>query len=48
MRQEQTSNQCLWEQLAETERREQVAKRELQQAQQSLAAYEKLMEKMQA
>ena len=41
-----TSNACLWEQLAESEKREKVLKQELVFTQQSLAASEKVIEKL--
>jgi len=41
-----TSNACLWEQLAEAEKREKVLKQELVFTQQSLAASEKVIEKL--
>ena len=47
-RQQLTSNACLWEQLAEAEKREQIMRQELYYTQQSLASYEKLIEKLQA
>lgn len=48
LKQQLTSNQCLWEQLAESEKREQIMKRELFFTQQSLATCEKIIEKMQS
>jgi hypothetical protein len=41
-----TSNACLWEQLAEAEKREKVLKQELVFTQQSLAASEKVIDKL--
>lgn len=41
-----TSNACLWEQLAEGEKREKVLKQELLYTQQSLAASEKVIDKL--
>jgi hypothetical protein len=47
LKQQLTSNKCLWEQLAESEKREQVMKQELLFTQQSLSTCEKIIEKMQ-
>ena len=47
LKQQLTSNQCLWEQLAESEKRESIMKQELLFTQQSLATCEKIIEKMQ-
>jgi hypothetical protein len=47
LKQQLTSNQCLWEQLAESEKREQIMRQELFFTQQSLATWEKIIEKMQ-
>ena len=41
-----TSNAALWEQLAEAEKREKVLKQELVYTQQSLAASEKVIDKL--
>ncbi|CDW83349.1 UNKNOWN [Stylonychia lemnae] len=46
LKKQQTSNACLWEQLAEAEKREKVLKQELVFTQQSLAASEKVIEKL--
>ena len=48
LKQQLTSNQCLWEQLAESEKREQVMRQELFFTQQSLATCEKIISKMQS
>ena len=47
LKQQLTSNACLWEQLAESEKREQIMRQELFFTQQSLATCEKIIEKMQ-
>lgn len=47
LKQQLTSNQCLWEQLAESEKRESIMKQELLFTQQSLSTCEKIIEKMQ-
>ena len=46
MKKQLTSNACLWEQLAEAEKREKVLKQELVYTQQSLAASEKVIDKL--
>lgn len=47
LKQQLTSNQCLWEQLSESEKREQIMRQELFFTQQSLATCEKIISKMQ-
>jgi hypothetical protein len=42
-----TSNECLWEQLAESEKRENITRQELYFAQQNLTTYEKIVGKLQ-
>jgi hypothetical protein len=42
-----TSNQCLWEQLSEAEKRENIIRQELYFAQQNLSTYEKIIGKLQ-
>ena len=42
-----TSNQCLWEQLGEAEKRENIIRQELYFAQQNLSTYEKIIGKLQ-
>jgi hypothetical protein len=46
LRKQLTSNACLWEQQAESEKREKVLKQELLFTQQSLSASEKVIEKL--
>ena len=46
-RQKLTSNQCLWEQLAECESREALMRQELYFTSQNLATYEKIVSKLQ-
>ena len=41
-----TSNATLWEQLAESEKREQVLKVELQRSQEQVASLERVMERL--
>ena len=48
LKQQLTSNQCLWEQLAESEKREAIMRQELFFTQQSLATCEKIISKMQS
>ena len=46
LRQQMTSNATLWEQLAESEKREQVLKVELQRSQEQVASLERVMERL--
>jgi predicted TIM-barrel fold metal-dependent hydrolase len=46
-RQRLTSNECLWEMLGESEKRENVIRQELYFAQQNLSTYEKIVGKLQ-
>lgn len=46
LKQQLTSNACLWEQLAESEKRENILKQELQKGQQEIATQEKIIERM--
>ena len=46
MQQKLTMNQSLWEQLAESQKREQITREELELTKQNLTHYEKLIEKL--
>ena len=46
LKQQLTSNQCLWEQLSESQTRESILSNELHFTQQSLATWEKTIEKL--
>ena len=46
MKKQLTSNACLWEQLAEAEKREKILKQELLYAQQSIASSDKVIAKL--
>lgn len=46
MKQQLTSNTCLWEQLVESEKREKILKQELERSQAEIATQEKIIERL--
>ena len=46
LKQQLTSNTTLWEQLAESEKREKILKQEVERAQQEIATQEKIIERL--